>query len=164
MPLALTAFSLPIVVSKARVIPGRPAQVTFVLRNPCECEFEVVSSAFELKRANIGARHSLPKAGWGYAVTDAVIPGTVLPARTEFWTKFEADSRTTFGGAVPAQAPSASDPQFYFSGRLLYRRFRRELIETSVYRRLAYPELECSIVDPDDEYLNATGIVVFSSG
>ncbi|WP_244818600.1 hypothetical protein [Caballeronia sp. Lep1P3] len=71
---------LRIVVSSASVIPGMPATVVIVLKNPCDCDFEVVSSAFEVKRTPIGARHSLPKAGWGYAVTDAVRPRTWLPA------------------------------------------------------------------------------------
>ena len=152
-----------IAISKARVIPGSPARVTFVLQNRCDCDFEVVSSAFEIKRTHIGARHALPKAGWGYAVTDAVKPATLLPARSELWTTFEADTRTTFRGAVPAEAPASLEPQYYFAGRILYRRFRGELLETSVYRRLAYPELECSIIEPNDAGLNKDGSVVFAS-
>jgi hypothetical protein len=37
------------------------------------------------------------------------------------------------------------------------------LLETSVYRRLAYPELECSIIEPTDACLNTEGSVVFAS-
>lgn len=48
------AQELSIAISKARVIPGSPARVTFVLQNRCDCDFEVVSSAFEIKRTNIG--------------------------------------------------------------------------------------------------------------
>ena len=154
---------LAIGISKARVIPGSPAKITFVLLNRCEWDFEVVSSAFEIKRTYIGARHALPKPGWGYAVTDAVEPGTLLPARSELWTTFEADTRTTFHGAVPATAPAPREPHYYFAGRILYRRFRRELLETSLYRRLAYPELECSIIEPNDAGLNKEGRVVFAS-
>ncbi|WP_157696220.1 hypothetical protein [Caballeronia temeraria] len=157
------AQELSIAISRARVIPGSPARVTFVLQNRCDCDFEVVSSAFEVKRTYIGARHALPKAGWGYAVTDAVTPATVLPTRSELWTTFEADTRATFRGAVPAEAPSSFDPQYYFAGRILYRRFCGELIETSVYRRLAYPELDCSIIEPNDACLNKEGSVVFAS-
>ncbi|WP_299815664.1 hypothetical protein [Tardiphaga sp.] len=156
-------MNLPVVLGKERVIPGVPAKVTFVVRNPCGCDFEVVSSAFEIKRTYIGARHALPKAGWCYAVTDAVERGTLLPAHSQLWTTFQADTRTTFRGAVPANAPSESEPHFYFSGRLLYRRFRGELFETSVYRRLSYPDFECSIVEPGDAELNNAGSVVFKS-
>ncbi len=136
--------------------------MTFALQNRCDCDFEVVSSAFEIKRTYIGARHALPKAGWGYAVTDAVTPATLLPAGSELWTTFEADKRTTFRGAVPAEAPASLEPQYYFAGRILYRRFRGELLETSVYRRLAYPELECSIIEPNDA-CHKEGGVVFAS-
>ncbi|MEZ2354759.1 hypothetical protein [Caballeronia sp. RCC_10] len=159
----LQRSKLRIVVSRVSVTPGMPAMAMFVLNNPCDCDFQVVSSAFEIKRTPIGARHSLPKAGWGYAVTDAVKPGTLLPAGSELWATCEADTRTTFHGAVPATAPSALAPHYYFSGRLLYRRFRGELIETSLYRRLSYPELECSIVEPSDAGLNKEGVVVFST-
>lgn len=117
--------------------------LTFVLQNRCDFDFEVVSSAFEIKRTYIGARHSLPKAGSGYAVTDGVQSGTLLPTSSELWTTFEADIRTTFRGAVPSTAPSSLQPQYYFAGRILYRGFRGELLETSLYRRLAYYELEC---------------------
>lgn len=117
------ARELSIAISKARVIPGSPARVTFVLQNRCDCDFVVVSSAFEIKRTNIGARHALPKAGWGYVVTDAVTPATLLPARSELWTTFEADTRTTFRGAVSAEAPASLEPQYYFAGRILYRAF-----------------------------------------
>ncbi|WP_250508059.1 MULTISPECIES: hypothetical protein [unclassified Caballeronia] len=158
------ARQLSIAISKARIIPGSPARVTFVLENRCDWGLEVVSSAFEIKRTYIGARHALPKAGWGYAVTDAVKPGTMLPARSELWTTFAADTRTTFHGTVPASPPSVLDPHYYFAGRLLYRRFRGELMETSIYRRLSYPELECSIVEPSDAALNQEGVVVFSAG
>lgn len=157
------ARQLSIAITKARVIPGSPARLTFALQNRCDCDFEVVSSAFEIKRTYIGARHALPKAGWGYAVTDAVAPGTSLPARSELLTTFEADTRTTFRGAVPATAPAALEPHYYFAGRLLYRRFRGELFETSLYRRLAYPELECWIIEPNDACLNKEGSVVFAS-
>lgn len=156
------ARQLSIRISKARIIPGSPGKVTFVLLNQSHCDFEVVSGAFEIKRTYIGARHSLPKAGWGYAVTDAVKPGTLLPARGELWTTFEADTRTTFHGRVPARAPAPTEPHYYFAGRLLYRRTRGELLETSLYRRLAYPELECSIIEPSDARLNKEGAVVFS--
>ncbi|WP_250479665.1 MULTISPECIES: hypothetical protein [unclassified Caballeronia] len=157
------ARDLSIAISRARVIPGSPARVTFVLQNRCDCAFEVVSSAFEIKRTYIGARHALPKAGWGYAVTDAVTPATLLPARSELWATFLADTRTTFRGAVPAEAPASLEPQYYFAERILYRRCRGELLETSVYRRLAYPELECSIIEPNDACLNKEGGVVFAS-
>lgn len=157
------ARQLSIAISKARIIPGSPGKVTFVLENRCDWGFEVVSSAFEIKRTYIGARHALPKAGWGYAVIDAVKPGTMLPARRELWTTFAADTRTTFHGDVPASPPSVFDPHYYFAGRLLYRRFRGELIATSIYRRLSYPELECSIVEPSDAGLNQEGVVVFSA-
>jgi len=159
----LDRSKLRIVVSRASVIPGAPAVAIFVLHNPCDCDFELVSSAFEIKRTLIGARHSLPKAGWGYAVTDAVKHGTLLPAGSELWATFEADTRTTFHGTVPATAPSELEPHYYFSGRLLYRRFRGELIETSLCRRLRYPELECSIIERDDAVLNKEGDVVFSA-
>jgi hypothetical protein len=148
----------------ANAIPGTPAQATFVVENLCNCDIEVLSSAFEIKRSMIGARHALPRAGWGYAVTTALPPGTVLPAHSELWTKFHADTRTTFHGALPAKAPPASDPQYYFSGRILYRRFRGELFETTVYRRLSYADMSWSIVDPCDVQLNKTGAVIFLSG
>ncbi|SAL87759.1 hypothetical protein AWB74_08252 [Caballeronia arvi] len=135
----------------------------FVLHNRSEWDFEVVSSAFEIKRTYVGARHALPNAGWGYAVTDAVEPGMLLPARSELWTTFEADTRTTFRGAVPATAPAPLEPHYYFAGRILYRRFRGELLETSLYRRLAYPELECWIIEPNDACMNKEGSVVFAS-
>jgi hypothetical protein len=157
------AQQLSIAINKARIIPGSPGKVTFVLQNLSEWAFDVVSSAFEIKRTYIGARHALPKAGWGYAVTDAVKPGTLLSARSELWTKFEADTRTTFRGAVPSTSPSSVEPQYYFAGRLLYRRFRGELLETSLYRRLAYPEFECWIIEPNDAGLNKEGSVVFAS-
>ncbi|WP_250538980.1 MULTISPECIES: hypothetical protein [unclassified Caballeronia] len=157
------ARELSIAISKARIIPGSPGKVTFAVENRCDWDFEVVSSAFEIKCTKIGARHALPKAGWGYAVTDAVRPATLLPARSELWTTFEADKRTTFRGAVPSTAPSSFEPQYYFSGHLLYRRFRGELLETSVYRRLAYPELECWIIEPNDAGLKKEGRVVFAS-
>lgn len=153
---------LSIAISEARIIPGSPARVTFTLQNRCDYDFEVVSSAFEIKRTTIGARHALPKAGWGYAVTDVVTPGTLLPARSELWTTLEADTGTTFHGAVPATAPAPTEPHYYFAGRLLYRRTRGELLETSLYRRLAYPELDCSIIEPSDVGLNKEGAVVFS--
>jgi hypothetical protein len=124
---------------------------------------EDVSSAFEIKRSMIGARHTLPRAGWGYVVTTAVLPGTMVPAHSEFWAKFDADTRTTFRGALPAERPPASDPQFYFAGRILYRRFRGELSETSVYRRLSYADMSWSIIDPCDAHLNTTGAVIFLS-
>jgi hypothetical protein len=154
---------LRIVVSRASVIPGTPATVMFVLLNPCDCDLEVVRSAFEIKRTHIGAQHSLPRAGWGYAVTDVIRPGTSLPAGGELWTTFKADTRTTFRGTVPATAPSAREPHYYFSGRLFYRRCPGELIETSLYRRLLYPDLECSIIEPNDAALNKEGAVVFSA-
>ncbi|CAL8481085.1 hypothetical protein [Caballeronia sp. S22] len=44
------ARELSIAISKARVIPGSPARATFVLQNRCDFDFEVVSSAFEIKR------------------------------------------------------------------------------------------------------------------
>jgi hypothetical protein len=157
------ARQLSIAITKARAIPGSPGRVTFVLQNRCDWDFEVVSSALEIKRTYIGARHALPKAGWGYAVTDAVKTGTLLPARTELWTTFEADTRTTFRGVIPATPPAALEPHYYFAGRILYRRYRGELLETSLYRRLSYPELECSIVEPNDAGLNKEGCVIFST-
>jgi hypothetical protein len=153
--------SLAVVLSEAQVIPGTPGRIMFAFRNLTRYEVEVVSSAFELKRSAVGARHALPKAGWGYAVTDALVKGTSLPPRSELWTSFDADTRTTFRGTVPRDAPSPPDAQFYFAGRLLYRRFRGELIETGVYRRLVYPDLTCSIVDPSDVALNTAGRVLF---
>ena len=87
----------------------------------------------------------------------------MLPARSELWTTFAPRTRTTFHGTVPASPPSVLDPHYYFAGRLLYRRFRGELMETSIYRRLSYPELECSIVEPSDAALNQEGVVVFSA-
>jgi hypothetical protein len=147
----------------ARVAPGTPARVTFVIANAGIDHVEVVSSAFESKKTLVGSRHSLPKAGWGYAVTNAIISGTIFPAHSELWTGFEADSRTTFHGAVTIEAPPDTEPQFYFSGRVLYRRTRGELFETTIYRRLSYPDLVCSVIEPGDTHLNRSGSVVFAA-
>ncbi|WP_250537062.1 hypothetical protein [Caballeronia sp. AZ10_KS36] len=161
--LASRISQAPLSIKAARIRPGAPAHVTFVVENAGADDVEVVSSAFEIKRTLVGSRHSLPKAGWGYAVTNAIVFGTLLPARSELWTSFEADSRTTFRGAVPIDPPPDTEPQYYFSGRLLYRRTRGELFETTVYRRLTYPDLVCSIIEPGDTHLNKSGSVVFAA-
>ncbi|MDR5883812.1 hypothetical protein [Caballeronia sp. LZ032] len=153
----------PLSIKPARVRPGTPAHVTFAVENAGMYDVEVVSSAFEIKRTMIGSRHALPKAGWGYAVTNAIVPGTVLPAHSELWTSFEADRRTTFRGTVPIDPPPDTEPQYYFSGRLLYRRTRGELFETTVYRRLTYPDWVGSIIEPGDTHLNKSASVIFAA-
>ena len=145
----------------AVALPTKPGQVTVVLRNQCEQHLEVLRSAVEVKRSYVGARHALPRVGWGYAITTAVTPGTILPPLGELWTKFELDTRTAFGGLIPPDEPPLDALQLFLGGVLLYRRTRGELLETTFYRRLTYPELLFDTIDPTDRDLNREGHVIF---
>jgi hypothetical protein len=150
-----------VILTRAIAAPGRPGKVTFGLRNLFKAPVEVVSGAFEVKRSYLGSRHSLPRPGWGYAVTTAVAPKTVLPPGRELWTTFELDRRTTFGGLISPKVPPPDAPHFYLAGLLLYRRCRGELFETGFYKRLIYPGLTFDAIDPSDTGLNHVGRVVF---
>lgn len=131
-----------------------------VLKNHCVWDCEVVSSAFEIRRTYIGARHSLSKAGRGYAVTDAVKPGTLLPARSELWTTFEADTRTTFRGSVPATARlpltrTTTSVRASSTNGLAADLSRRAHIA-------GWPIPSLSVLEPNDVGLNKEGSVVFA--
>ncbi|WP_244818052.1 hypothetical protein [Caballeronia sp. Lep1P3] len=149
-----------IVLLKATAIPGKPGRVTLVVANTGDAGVEVVRSMFELKRTYPGARHALPRAGWGYTVTTVIVKGTGLQAHSELWAWFDGDTRTTFGGIVPADAPAPGDAQLYLAGRIFYRRVKGELMETAFYRRLDYADMSFSHIDMADGPLNYCGKVV----
>jgi hypothetical protein len=123
----------------------------------------VIASAYEIKFAMIGARHSLPREGWGYATTTAIAPGTELPGRSELWFTLDAPERATFGGVISARCPPASEAQCYFAGRILYRTDNNGLTETAFHRRLSYADMTFSLVDPADEDLNYDARPLFPS-
>ena len=146
-----------VALTRASALSGRPGRVLLVITNDCVDTVEVVSSAFEVKRAYSGSPHSLPRAGWGYAVTDALPSGVSLPPGSDFWTQVEADSRTVFGGYIPVEPPPEAGPHLYLAGKVLYRRGSGQFYETAFYRRLAFPAMTFSFVEPADEPINYAG-------
>jgi hypothetical protein len=152
---------LAIVLINAVALPTKPGQVGLVLRNQSEQRLEVIRSVVEVKRSYVGARHALPRVGWGYAVTTSVTPKTILAPLSELWTKFELDTRTSFGGLIPPDEPPLDAHQLFLGGVLLYRRRRGELLETTFCRRLTYPELVFDTVDATDRDLIREGRVIF---
>ncbi|VXB42216.1 conserved hypothetical protein [Burkholderia sp. 8Y] len=149
-----------LVLLKATASPGRPGRVTLAVANKSDARLEIVRSLFELKRTYSDARHALPRAGWGYTVTSVITKGTLLDANAEWWAWFHGDTRTTFGGVIPADAPAPGDPQLYLAGRILYRRVKGELMETAFYRRLDYADMSFSAIEPLDHALNYAGKVL----
>jgi hypothetical protein len=152
-----------VLLKKAQAVPGKPGKATLLLSNQCQEMVQVVSSAFEVKRAYIGSPHALPEAGWGYAVTTALEPGLALPPCSELWARLELDRRTAFGGLITSGPPPDAGPHLYLCARLLYRRRRGELLETGFYQRLSYPAMTFSIVEPADERINYAGAIILSS-
>ncbi|CAD6560567.1 hypothetical protein LMG28727_07181 [Paraburkholderia kirstenboschensis] len=86
--------------TRASALCGKPGKVVIVLKNFCRNTVEVISGAFEVKRAYSGSPHALPRVGWGYAVTAILRRGAALPPESEFWTQFETDRRTVYGGLI----------------------------------------------------------------
>jgi hypothetical protein len=148
-----------VVLTRASALSGNPGRVVIVLKNVCRNPVEVVSSAFEVKRAYSGSPHALPRVGWGYAVTAHLQCGAALPPESEYWTQFETDRRTVFGGVIPAQPSPEAGPHLYLCARLLYRCGDRRLYETAFYRRLVYPAMTFSLIEPADEGINYAGAI-----
>jgi hypothetical protein len=153
-------MDLSIVLLKATATPGTPGRVTLAVANPGDARMEIVQSIFELKRTYPGSRHALPRAGWGYTVTSVFTKGTLLDANAELWSWFDGDTRTTFGGVIPRDAPAAEDAHLYLGGRLFYRRAKGELMETAFYRRLNYADMSFSEIETLDRPLNFAGKVL----
>jgi hypothetical protein len=95
-------------------------------------------------------------------VVTAIEPGLTINARGEIPFVVNVDRRTGFGGVIPAEPPSAGEPEFFFAARLYYRRTNGELYETGVYRRLAYPDLAFSLIEAGHTHLNYAGVCTFS--
>jgi hypothetical protein len=149
-------------VADVRAIPGSPGKVAFTICNRSSETLEFIKSALEVQRRLPRSRHALPSAGRGYSVVTAIEPGLTINARGEIPFVVNVDRRTGFGGVIPAEPPSAGEPEFFFAARLYYRRTNGELYETGVYRRLAYPDLAFSLIEAGHTHLNYAGVCTFS--
>lgn len=86
--------------SASIAIPGSPGKVRCVVVNESAGLVTIVKSVFEIKQTLIGAPHSLPRDGWGYATTTAITQGTALPGMSELWFTLDADVRATYRGVI----------------------------------------------------------------